>query len=117
MLGDILRKFDDPRAVEDALLQLGDLALLTEISKAAASFGETPGEYAAASVARFSGEASDDDWVALMSGMARTENPGLICLRKMIEWAVAQDRQQSAGCGCGHKHSTAPETDSGTDAK
>ena len=117
MLGDILRKFDDPAAAEAALLQLDDLALLAQVAKAAESFGESSGEYVAASVARFSGEAKDDDWAAVLSGMARTENPGLICLRKMIEWSIAQDVQHVSGCGCGHENSATPEADSGKDVE
>jgi hypothetical protein len=107
MLGDLLHKFDDPSAADIALLQLGDLALLAAVDAAAAGFGETRGEYAAASVARFSGEAKDDDWTDMMSAIARAENPGAICFRKMIEWAVAQDRQHESGCGCGHGHAPA----------
>jgi hypothetical protein len=114
MLGDILRKFDDPAVAEAALLQLGDLVLRAQVAKAAERFGETPCEYAVASIARFSGEAKDDDWVTLMSGMGRTENPGSICLLKMLQWAVALDLQPHAGCSCGHAHS-ASDPNAGAD--
>jgi hypothetical protein len=100
ILGDILRRFDDPSVVTSALIQLGDLGLLAQAETKAAAYGETLGEYASASVRLFSNGANDDDWVALMAAMGRAEDPGAVCLRRMLEWAVSRETKVDSCCGC-----------------
>ncbi|MGO9432365.1 hypothetical protein [Rhodoblastus sp.] len=102
ILGDILRQFDDPSVVAAALMQFGDLGLLAQAETKAAAYGETLGEYASASVRLFSNEANDDEWVALMAAMGRTDDPGAACLRFMLEWANLREGQPAPCCGsCG----------------
>ena len=101
ILGDILRKFDDPSVVTAALMELGDLGLLTQIQQKAAVYGETPGEYATASVRLFSNEANDDEWAAVMAAMGHSEDPGAACLRRMLEWAISREAPAGSCCGCG----------------
>lgn len=100
ILGDILRRFDDPSVVALALIHFGDLSLLAQAEKKAAFHGETLGEYASSSVRRFSNEANDEDWVGLMAAMGRADDPGAICLRRMLEWAVSRETQVDSCCGC-----------------
>ena len=100
ILGDILRRFDDPNVVASALIGFGDSGLLAQVEKHAAVHGETPGEYASASVRLFASQANDEDWVAMMAAMGRDADPGAVCLRRMLEWAVSHEGQGS-GCGCG----------------
>jgi hypothetical protein len=102
ILSDILRRFDDPSVVAAAVMEFGHLSLLAVAETKAATHGETLGEYAAASVRLFSNEANDDDWVALMAAMGRADDPGAICLRFMLEWAVAREGKGASCCGsCG----------------
>jgi len=102
ILSDVLRQFDDPSVVVAAVMQFGDLSLLARAETKAASHGESLGEYAAASIRLFSNQANGDDWVALMAAMGRADDPGAICLRFMLEWAVAREGQSASCCGsCG----------------
>jgi hypothetical protein len=101
ILGDVLGQFDDPSVVAMALIQIGDLALLARAETMAEAHGETLGEYVAASVRLFSSDADADDWVAMMAAMGREADPGAICLRRMLEWAVSRDGQAVSPCGCG----------------
>ena len=100
ILGKLLRRFDDPSVVASALIAIGDLGLLAQVEKHAAVHGETPGDYASASVRLFASQANDEDWVAMMAAMGRESDPGAICLRRMLEWAFLREGQGS-GRGCG----------------
>lgn len=108
-LGDIVARLNDDAAAAEALLGCGDLALLVEVSDVAGRFGETPGDYAAGSVRRFANAAGDEDWLALMTALERTDDPARTCLVKMVSWSLARDRQPEplapgAGahaCSCG----------------
>ncbi len=102
ILSDVLRQFDDPSVVAAAVMQFGDLSLLALAETKAATHGETLGEYAAASVRLFSNGANDDDWVALMAAMGRAGDPGAVCLRFMLDWAISREGQAASCCGkCG----------------
>ena len=101
ILGDILGQFDNPSVVAATLKQFGNPGLLAQAEEKAGAHGETLGEYASASVRLFSNEATDDDWMAMMAAMARTEDPGAICLRRMLEWAAAREAKVDSCCGGG----------------
>lgn len=102
ILGDVLRQFGNPSVVAAVLGTVDDPGFLARAEANAALHGETLGEYASASVRLFSSQASNDDWVALMAAMGRAEDPGAICLRRMLEWAVSRETPEEACCGgCG----------------
>jgi hypothetical protein len=62
----------------------------------------TAGEFAAQAVRMFSDTASDEDWVSLIGVMGQTQDPGQICLKKMVEFAL---RPPTGGAhACGHHH-------------
>lgn len=108
-LGDIVARLNDEATAAEALLGCGDLALLVDVADAAGRFGETPGDYAAGSIRRFANSAADEDWLALMTALERTDDPARTCLVKMVSWSLARDRQPElpgpgAGahaCSCG----------------
>ena len=99
LLGDVIAELDDEAAAMEMLLSLGDLALVTRVEEAAAQHAVTPGEFAAQAVALFSNQASDEDWVSLIGVMGQTADPGQVCLKKMVEFAL---RPAKASHGCGH---------------
>jgi hypothetical protein len=99
MLGQVIERLGDEVFAAETLIALGDLALLAEIDSAAAEFDETPATYAAGAARRFTGHASDDDWLALMTAMERAEDPGAACLKQMLVWSLRHD---AAPCGCEH---------------
>lgn len=104
LLGAILTRLETP-AYSSALLEgLGDLILMRRIETTGALHDEMPGDYASGAVARFSGGASDEDWLALMTALERSEEPASTCLRRMVEWALKKDAEpepQEHACSCG----------------
>ena len=102
MLGQLLERLGDEAVAAEALIALDDLPLFAEIEKAGRPFGETADVYAAGAARRFAALASDEDWLALMTTLDRTADPGLACLRQMLVWSLRFDRQER-GCGCGDK--------------
>ena len=107
LLGDIIRELSNEGTAAGALVALGDLPLLLRIDAARAAHEETAGGYAAGAVARFADGAGDEDWLALMNAIERTDDPASACLRRMIEWSLTQDSdgpENACSCGQHHKH-------------
>ena len=87
MLGDIISRFGDETGAEAALLEIGDLHLLTAVRSAAAQQGESSGVYMTRLIGRFTAGAGPDAWMALMTAANRADNPGAACLRHILESA------------------------------
>ena len=105
LLGDMIRNLSDEAQAAEALLGLSDLPLVAAIEQARQAHGETAGGYAAGAVARFADQAGDEDWLALMNRIERTDDPAAACLRAMLEWSLKQDSTEGeTGCSCGHSH-------------
>jgi len=90
VLGDLLARFEDETIATETILRLGDLALVARLSERAAADGRTLGDYAVSAVRRFAAEASDERWVTLMGALARAEDPGAICLRHALGYALEE---------------------------
>lgn len=88
ILGDLIAGLEDETSAMETLIGLGDLALLARIEQAAAAHDLTTGEFAAQSVRIFSGRASDEDWVSLIGVMGQSADPGQVCLKRMVEFAL-----------------------------
>ena len=95
LLCDVLARFDTPSFAEETVLALGDLNLLARMQEQAATEGESLGEFARIAVQRFAAEASDEEWVTLIGALARTSDPGSVCLRFALKRAVARDATQA----------------------
>lgn len=104
-LGDIIAMLDDDTVATEYLLGCGDVTLLLEVGEVASRFNETPGEYASGAVRRFADSAGDEDWLALVGALGRSDDPGRSCLVKMVSWSLARDKAPPAAaehtCGCG----------------
>ena len=101
VLGELLERLGDEVFAAEALIGLGDLALMVEVEKAAEHFHESTPAYAVEAVRRFEAFADDEDWVSLMGALGRAEDPGATCLRHMLAWSLRTDRQdEAAGCSC-----------------
>jgi hypothetical protein len=100
VLGQILERLSDEAVAAETLIALGDLPLFAEIELAGRPFGETAPTYAAGAARRFVQQASDDDWLALMTALDRADDPGMACLRQMLTWSLRADKA-GPGCGCG----------------
>jgi hypothetical protein len=105
LLGTLLAKLETTAYSEVLLGEIGDLVLLTRIEAMGQHHGEDPGEYASGSVARFSQGASDEDWLAVMTMLERSQEPAAGCLRHMAEWALAKDEKElEAPAPAEHQH-------------
>ena len=99
LLSDIIAALDDEAFAAETLVQLGDLPLLSRVRTKAEYDGLTLGEFATRAVQNFANRASDDDWVSLIGVMGRSDAPGEICLKTMVEFAL---RPMGAAQASGH---------------
>jgi len=104
-LGEIIRSFSEEAPANEALLACNDIALFARVGEAAGRHEETVGEYAAGAVRRFANLAVSEDWLGLMQGIERANDPGIACLNYMINWSLNRDEAPPAsvhqGCTCG----------------
>jgi hypothetical protein len=100
LLSDIIAALDDEAFAAETLIGLGDLPLLSRVRTRAEHDGVTLGEFATQAVETFANRASDDDWVSLIGVMGRSDAPGEICLKTMVEFAL---RPAAAAYACGHR--------------
>jgi hypothetical protein len=84
LLGDIIARFDDEAAANEALLSLGDLALILRVKTLAAEQNVCAGQLAMQAVGQFAGSATDEDWLNLVGQMTRAEDPGAVFLRRVL---------------------------------
>lgn len=84
LLADLLARFDDETLATEAILSLGDLHLLNALRERADADGLQLGTLAANAVERYTAEASDEEWITLMAALARSEDPGLTCLKRAL---------------------------------
>lgn len=90
LLGNLIARFSDETAAEEAILGLSDLVLLAELHAQAQANGLDLGAYAAAIVNRYASEASDEEWITLMGAMGRAPDPGAIYLERALAYAIQQ---------------------------
>lgn len=101
LLGDLLARFQDPLVAEQALASLDDLALVTSVTVRADAAGLSTGVYAAECVADYADTASDEEWTTLIGQMGRTDDPGLVLLRRALASSCSHG---AGGCTCGGAH-------------
>lgn len=88
LLGDLLARFDDETFATETVLGLGDLALTARLREKAAASGLALGAYAAAAMRRYAAEATDEEWLALLSALGRAQDPGMICMRRALAYVA-----------------------------
>jgi hypothetical protein len=107
LLGTIMNELRDETVAAAALMQLGDVVLVAEVDTAREPHDESIGEYVSGAAQRFAHKASDEDWLALMTALERSDNPAVTCLTTMVKWSVAKDAKELepsadlTGCSCG----------------
>lgn len=87
-LGELIARFEDPGIAAETLLSLDDLALTARVTQTASENDLTPGEVAVMAVDRFVARASDEDWLTIVGLMARTDDPGQIFLRRVLQQSL-----------------------------
>ncbi len=90
LLGDIIARLQDDAIAGEALFALDDLPLTARVLAAAREAEMPPGEFASRLVARFVHNASDEDWLALIGRLARTDDPGRVFLRHVLSDMLAR---------------------------
>lgn len=114
-LGTLMERLELEDDATAALVALGDIILFTAVQTMGERFEETPGAYVAGAASRFATQASDEDWMNLMTVMERSDDPARSALDKMIRWSLARDAadgaQQAPGhCSCGSGHGGCNDT-------
>lgn len=86
LLADLLDRFDDESFATESVLRLGDITLLARLREQAEENGLSVGEFAQAALRRYAAEAGDDEWVNLLGALARTQDPGGVCLQRAFAY-------------------------------
>jgi hypothetical protein len=113
-LGTIITALQDETNAAATLLALGNIVLLAKVDAARQPFDESIGAYVSGATRRFEKLASDEDWLALMTALERSDNPAATCITRMVSWSLARDSAvetksiSNNGCSCGHGHTGLP---------
>lgn len=99
VLGELLSRLENETAAGEALAALGDAALFEQVSEAGVRFGEAPAEYVACAASRFAAGAAHEEWMSLIAAAERADDPGRAALSRILNWALARDREDETGCG------------------
>jgi hypothetical protein len=89
LLGDLMARFGDETTAEQAVLAIGDVVLLALLREAAASAGLGIGEFMVDATRHYAAEASDEEWLTLMSVLGRDADPARAALERMVRWSLA----------------------------
>ena len=92
-IGDLIERFEDEAVAAETVTSLGDMALLADVSAAAAAQNLTLGEFAANSVDHFVTHASNADWLTMFGRVTRAGDPGAAFLHRILSDAVVNSGQ------------------------
>ena len=71
------------------LLRIGDLAMITTMTRNAQDLGLSLGAYASQAVRQYADGASDEEWTTLIGQMGRSDYPGAVYLKRAFTALVA----------------------------
>ena len=91
MLGDVLRRLNDDVEATEIILGVGDLRLVTAAQQRVKAEGLELAAYLRGTVQRYAAEASDEEWITLMSTIGRAADPGLACVKRALENALREE--------------------------
>lgn len=97
MLGTLVTRLGEPGVAEATLLEAGDITLLARLQETARAEGVNLATFASRSVRHFLDHAGEEDWLQLMGVMGRSQEPGLVALRTILESALRHARTCEAG--------------------
>lgn len=92
LLGDLISRLSDPGVADEALLRIGDLAILAAVREQAAAAGLSSGAFMTAAVRRYTHEASNEEWITLIGTMNRDDEPGTAFLRRALALAMSSNQ-------------------------
>jgi hypothetical protein len=88
MLGDLLATLTDETIAIETIINTGDLTLLAAVREQAAAKGLDLATCVAQALKLYSDTASDEEWVTLMGIMNRSSDPGAVCLKRALAYAL-----------------------------
>jgi hypothetical protein len=97
MLGDMLRRLDDDSEVTEIILGVGDLPLMVAAQQRAKAEGLELAAFLRETVQRYAAEASDEEWITLIGTIGRAADPGLACVKRALESALAEGSPSALG--------------------
>jgi hypothetical protein len=103
-LGALIARLENESDASRMIEALGDLVLYSRVSAAAEHYGETPGQYLAASAGQFATSGGDEEWLGLVAAVERSEDPGRAAISRILSWALLRESPDAdAGvddCSC-----------------
>lgn len=84
LLGELIAHLGEAGVAEEALLAVDDLALVVAVRREVERSEATVEDVLLGAIGEFSATASSDDWLALMSALGRSDNPGSACLAAIL---------------------------------
>ena len=109
LLGKIIQDLGQGDLLISLLNNADQTALVERLEKAAHRNGEGIGDYAAASIERFTHRANDEAWLKLMSALEKStgtnHDPGALCLHLMLDWALREETHRHDCANPAHTHS------------
>jgi hypothetical protein len=90
-LGDLLAAAERESARAEIASLVDGLSVLTRVAAAAVQEGIDPDTYVAMAVRRFEREASDEEWMGLVSVASRAADPGKAGLSFVVRSVVERD--------------------------
>ncbi|MGL4324206.1 MAG: hypothetical protein ACRCTD_09200 [Beijerinckiaceae bacterium] len=102
-LGALIRRLEDDNDAAHAMEALGNVILMFRVQQMGLQHDETPGAYLAGAARRFANQGSDEDWLALMTAIEKTDDPARVVISKILHWALDKDNtaHSADACGCG----------------
>jgi post-segregation antitoxin (ccd killing protein) len=88
VLGDILAKLTDETSAVKALLDAGDLTLLSKVRERAAADGINLSACVTQTVQHYALQASDEEWLTLIGMLNSSRDPGGTCLKRAFAYVM-----------------------------
>lgn len=106
LLGDILAAARGSASRFQDWLETCEPELAREVAKAAAEAGLEPAEYVRMAVGDFDRLAPEEDWQSLTSHLRNSEDPGMVCLRAMVDWRIQATGRTARHRPANHENDT-----------
>jgi len=99
LLGDLITRCSDEAVAEEIVLSIGDLAMLAALRDQSEMTGMGVGACVAAAAQRYVAEASDEEWITLIGLMGKTQDPGVVFLKRALAYSRQRPGQGDAHVG------------------
>ena len=84
LLGELIARLKDETVAGEALVSLGNLAMVARLVALAAERNVPVGQLVAQAVGQFVNGASDEEWLSLVGHMSGAADPGRVFLHRVL---------------------------------